>query len=85
MASSTVGESFSAKNIKSTMTISKAVEVFKNKHSVRTLDKLASKYNYFSISFQCDMVDRHIRAVNRIAAVNKKGFVSYMPLIFLSV
>ncbi len=26
---------------------------------------------------QCDMIDRHIRAVNRVSSANNNGFVSF--------
>lgn len=65
---------------KPTATINKAINLLKNKHFVSYIAGLAgyneSLKSLHTFIIQCEKVERHVRAVNRVVTANKNGFVS---------
>ena len=61
--------------LKSSMTIPKAIGLITDKQSVSFIEGISLLYATSS-SVQVGMMERHLRALNRIAIKNKHGFVS---------
>ena len=62
-------------NSKPAATMIKAISLFKNKHFVSSYLWLYAAIPHLLL-LQSEMVERHIRAVNRVATANKRGYVS---------
>lgn len=67
--------------LKAPMTVSKAISLITNKYSVSLLHStniyaVGSAQHDVRANMQCEMVERHVRALNRIANNFKSGIVS---------
>ncbi len=59
--------------IKSSVTIQKVTNIIKNKH---TVSPFTCSVSVFHLYLQSEMIERHVKALNKISQNNKTGFVS---------